>query len=91
MALICKRCVIEGRVQGVFFRAATNQKAQELGIHGWVRNMPDGRVESLLQGQADLVEQMMDWFWQGSRYSHVTSVQCYDEQPISTDTFKVTH
>ena len=91
MALICKRCVIEGRVQGVFFRAATQQKAQQLGIHGWVRNMPDGRVESLVQGEIDLVEQMMDWLWQGSRYSHVTGVQCYDEQPISTDTFKVTH
>ena len=91
MALICKRCVIEGRVQGVFFRAATQQYANQLGVYGWVRNMSDGRVESLVQGDAEQVEKMLDWLWQGSSNSHVTSVQCYDEKPISTDTFKVTH
>ena len=90
MALTCKRCVIDGRVQGVFYRASTYDQAIKLGIHGWVRNLSDGRVESLIQGEAQAVEQMIDWFWQGPAYSDVVSVQCQDETPIDTDTFTVT-
>jgi acylphosphatase len=91
VALICKRCLIEGRVQGVFYRASTRQHALKLGVSGSVRNLPDGRVEATIQGEAVQVEQMIDWLWQGPTYSHVTSVQCYDEQQIDTDTFIVTH
>jgi len=90
MALICKRCLVDGRVQGVFYRATTHRKALDIGINGWVRNLPDGKVEALLQGESTQVEQMLDWLWQGPSNSHVTSVQCYDEQPISTDSFIVT-
>lgn len=90
MALICKRCVIDGRVQGVFYRASTYDHAIKLGVQGWVRNLPDGRVESLVQGDAERVNQMIDWFWKGSAYSDVISVQCQDETPIDTDTFTVT-
>jgi len=91
MALTCKRCLIDGRVQGVFYRASTHKKAIETGVTGWVRNLPDGKVEALIQGDAEQVDRMLDWFWQGPSYSHVTSVQCYDELPISTDSFIVTH
>jgi acylphosphatase len=90
MALICKRCVIDGRVQGVFYRASTYEQAIKLGVHGWVRNMPDGRVESVVQGDPALVQQMIDWLWKGSAYSEVISVQCEDEAPIDTDSFTIT-
>jgi len=90
MAVICKHCVIDGRVQGVFYRASAYKKAQSIGVKGWVRNMDDGCVEALVQGEQDLVDDMLDWFWQGSAPSHVTSVRCYDEQPIATDDFIVT-
>jgi len=90
MALICKRCLIDGRVQGVFYRASTYEKAQQLGVKGWVRNLSDGRVEALVQGSEEQIEEMVDWFWQGPSYSRVSSVQCYDEQPVVTDTFSVT-
>lgn len=90
MALTCKRCLIGGKVQGVFYRATACRKALEIGVDGWVRNLPDGRVEALVQGEFIRVEQMLGWFWQGSTNSHVMSVQCYDEQPISTGSFIIT-
>ena len=88
--MICKRCIIDGKVQGVFYRASTYEQATKLGLSGWVRNLQDGRVESLVQGDAQLVDQMIDWFWQGSTFSQVISVQCYDEDIVETDSFTVT-
>ena len=90
MAIVCKRCLIDGRVQGVFYRASAYEQANRLGVHGWVRNLDDGRVESLIQGTGQQVDEMIDWFWVGPKQSQVTSVQCYDEQPIDTDSFTVT-
>lgn len=91
MALICKRCLIEGRVQGVFYRATTQKQASRLGLTGWVRNLPDGSVEAAIQGEPKQVERMIGWLWEGPTYSHVTSVRCYDEQPVDSDSFVVTH
>jgi acylphosphatase len=88
--MICKRCLIDGKVQGVFYRSSAYEKAQLVGVKGWVRNLSDGRVEVLIQGNEGQVEEMMDWLWKGSSYSRVSSVQCYDEIPIATDTFSVT-
>ena len=90
MALICKRCIIDGRVQGVFYRASAYDMAQQIGVKGWVRNLSDGRVEALIQGEQDRVEKMLDWFWQGPGNSRVSSVQCYDEQVIVIDGFSIT-
>ncbi len=90
MAIICKRCVIGGRVQGVFYRATTYEKANELGLQGWVRNLPDGDVECLIQGEQDQIASMMEWFWQGPPESNVGSVQCYDEPSAEYDGFRVT-
>jgi acylphosphatase len=90
MALVCKRCVIDGRVQGVFYRASTYEQAVKLGVHGWVRNLPGGQVEALVQGEPAQVERMIDWFWRGPAYSEVISVQCQEESPIDADTFSIT-
>lgn len=66
--------LISGRVQGVFFRAYTQRAAQERGIRGWVMNTRDGRVEAVLEGEKEHVEDMIHWCHHGSPMSHVTGV-----------------
>ena len=65
---------VEGRVQGVFFRAYTRDKAEELRLAGWVRNLTDGRVEASVEGEATAVEKMLEWFWRGSPHAVVTNI-----------------
>ncbi len=66
--------LISGMVQGVGFRHATYRQALKLDLHGWVRNLPDGRVEAVLQGDRRIVEQMLDWCRKGPALSRVDSV-----------------
>jgi len=73
--VICKRCLVGGRVQGVFYRATAAQRARELGIRGYARNLPDGRVEVLAVGHPEIVESFIEWLWTGSSASKVTSVE----------------
>ncbi|MGB6241231.1 MAG: acylphosphatase [Castellaniella sp.] len=73
---------IEGKVQGVGFRAATVRRAHDLKLGGWVRNVPDGRVEALLQGNHAEVDQMLSWLLQGPPAAQVTHVQ---HQEIQTE------
>ncbi len=72
----CMRCLISGKVQGVGYRAATKSKAQELGVTGWVRNLPDKRVEVLLYGDAQQIDLLRDWLWQGPLAAKVNDVAC---------------
>jgi acylphosphatase len=78
---IAKRCLVGGRVQGVFFRKSTQQQAQRLGVTGYANNLPDGRVEVLAIGAAENVDALVKWLWQGSPTSHVTSVDVEDVAP----------
>lgn len=73
------RVYISGKVQGVFFRAYTKEEADKLGIKGWVRNLPDGRVEALFEGPAEAVEEMIKWCHRGSPSSKVISVEVEEE------------
>jgi acylphosphatase len=72
--LIARRCYVSGRVQGVFYRASTRQKATELGCSGYARNLGDGRVEVLAVGEPQPVQSLVDWLWRGSPASEVTLV-----------------
>jgi acylphosphatase len=72
---IARRCLVAGRVQGVFFRASTRQRAKELGVTGHARNLADGRVEVVACGEPAAVLALCEWLWQGSPASQVTSVQ----------------
>ena len=60
------RVKISGRVQGVCFRAFTRERASELGLDGWVRNLPDRSVEASFCGPADRIDLMLEWCWEGS-------------------------
>jgi len=66
--------IISGRVQGVFFRMETKQAADRFGVSGWVRNLKDGTVEALFEGDRDRVEAVIDWCRQGPPHAAVTDV-----------------
>jgi len=66
---------VTGRVQGVFYRQMTRQEGRRMGLWGWVRNLPDGRVEVWAQGDEDAVERFVDWLWEGPPRSAVTGVE----------------
>jgi acylphosphatase len=68
-------------VQGVFYRATAARRARELGIHGYARNLADGRVEVLAYGDDESVSVFVKWLWIGSSASKVTSVEVSDAQP----------
>jgi acylphosphatase len=65
---------VSGSVQGVFFRATCARRARELGVRGWVRNLPDGRVEAAFEGVEDSVQAMIGWCHEGPSGARVTSV-----------------
>lgn len=71
---ICRRCVVTGKVQGVFFRQGTFDQAQALGITGWVKNLPTGEVECLICGDLPNVEALCKWLKQGPPAAKVTEV-----------------
>ncbi|HLA04765.1 MAG TPA: acylphosphatase [Syntrophales bacterium] len=76
--------VIEGKVQGVFFRANMQRVARSLDLAGWVRNLPDGRVEAVLEGAENNMAAMLDWCRQGPPYAVVRQVEV-TEEPYSGD------
>lgn len=70
---------ISGRVQGVFYRAHTEQVARQLGLTGWVRNLPDGRVEIVAEGEEEKLQKLLDWCWQGPPAAQVNAVEMQEE------------
>ena len=70
---------ISGYVQGVFFRANTYRQGRTLGVTGWVRNLPDGRVETVFEGEQEAAETMLAWCRTGTAPAHVSHVE-YDEE-----------
>lgn len=72
------RVLVSGRVQGVFFRESTRREAEGLGVAGWVRNLPDGRVEALFDGPSDNVEALVAWCRRGPPAAGVDSLQRFD-------------
>ena len=77
-AVICKKCLVSGRVQGVFYRGAAAQRARELGVRGYARNLPDGRVEVLACGEDEAVQTFVSWLWIGSSAAKVSAVEVTD-------------
>ena len=75
------RVRVSGRVQGVFFRDSARQKAQELGLHGYVKNTPEGDVEALLEGPKRAVGEMVRWCEEGPPHASVENVSADYEAP----------
>ncbi|MDH3526576.1 MAG: acylphosphatase [Gammaproteobacteria bacterium] len=72
----CRRCLVSGHVQGVFFRASARQQAMALGLTGYARNLPDGRVEVLACGDEAALQALQAWLRKGPAHAHVSGVQC---------------
>jgi len=80
---------VSGRVQGVFFRVDTQREAQSLGLVGWVRNLPDGRVEIVAQGDAEAVRALVEWSHLGPVRAEVASVDINWEETDPIDGFSI--
>lgn len=81
---------VSGDVQGVFFRDSTRDKAEQLGLSGWVRNLPDGRVEALFEGPSEKVREMVRWCEQGPPHAGVEDVDAqFDAAQGDHSGFKV--
>jgi len=72
---ICCHFLVSGRVQGVFYRANTQKTAISLLLTGWVRNMPDGRVEITACGEREQIDEFIEWLWQGPPAAEVSNVE----------------
>jgi len=84
--------IVSGRVQGVFFRAETQDAAQRIGVTGWVRNLADGTVEAVFEGDRNLVEEAIAWCRQGSPMARVDGVQVdWETRLEGFDRFSVRH
>ncbi|HDH96427.1 MAG TPA: acylphosphatase [Proteobacteria bacterium] len=82
---------ISGRVQGVFFRYSTEQEAKAAGVCGWVRNLPDGRVEAFFEGPRESVERMIRWCRKGPPMARVDDVQVEWVEPKGYENFRIAY
>ena len=83
------RVLVSGRVQGVFFRDSCRRVAEEHGVAGWVRNLPDGRVEAVFEGPPDDVGRVVDWARHGPRRAVVNDIAVHPEPPEGLTTFRI--
>lgn len=81
--------IISGRVQGVFYRASTRDKAVRLGVSGWVKNIPGGGVEAVFCGEKNKVEQMIKWCRKGPAHAKVDNVEVTWEEPEGLERFEI--
>jgi acylphosphatase len=80
---------VRGRVQGVWFRGSMVDRAEKLGLRGWVRNLPDGRVEAVIEGPDDAVDALVAWSHQGPPAARVDAVEAHDEAPCGEASFRM--
>lgn len=88
-AVVRVRVLVSGRVQGVFFRETCRVVAVEHGVCGWVRNLPDGRVEAVFEGTAEGVRRLVDWARRGPRLAFVSDLAVEAEQPEGLAAFVI--
>lgn len=81
--------MVRGRVQGVFFRACTRERARAHGVTGWVRNRADGTVEAVLEGPGEAVERVIRFMRTGPPRAEVSDLEVFEEQPEGTSGFEI--
>jgi len=79
--MVRARLLISGVVQGVGYRWSCRREGHGLGLTGWVRNLPDGRVEAVIQGTREQVERMIRWCYRGPEEARVTDIAVAYEEP----------
>lgn len=84
------RARISGRVQGVFFRTSCAERAEALGLTGWIRNASDGAVEAVFEGEDAGVEAMLAWCREGPPNAQVDGVEVMEETPTGAEGFRIT-
>ena len=84
-----RRVLVSGRVQGVFYRDTCRRVASEAGVAGWATNLPDGRVEVVLEGDPGSVDSVVKWCREGTPYSSVKSVEVREEDPEGERGFSI--
>jgi acylphosphatase len=87
--MIRRRVIVEGHVQGVFFRQSCQRKAIATGVAGWIRNNYDGSVEAALEGAPEAVERIVSWMRVGPAGAVVTGVKIIDEDVLGEHTFMI--
>jgi acylphosphatase len=85
---VARRVVVDGRVQGVFFRDTCRREAEARGVAGWVRNRSDGRVEAVFEGSSLAVEGMVAWCRQGPPSARVDALEVSEEPPTGAAGFR---
>jgi acylphosphatase len=85
MDVVRAHVFISGRVQGVNFRVSTRDQARQAGVTGWVRNLPDGRVEAVFEGTNAAVRRMVSWCYSGPTAAEVERVDVQWEDPTNAD------
>jgi acylphosphatase len=88
--VIRRRVLVQGQVQGVFFRDTVRRMAQQRDVNGWVANRPDGAVEAVFEGEAAAVDRLVDFCREGPRGARVDSVDVTDEEPQGEGGFQIT-
>jgi acylphosphatase len=83
------RVLVSGRVQGVFFRDSCRRVAEEHDVGGWVRNLPDGRVEAVFEGPPDDVRLLVGWARHGPRRAVVDDITLHPEPPEGLTAFRI--
>ena len=89
--MIARHIRVKGRVQGVFYRAWARQQADSLGVTGWVRNCPDGRVEGHVEGEETAVCEIIERLRRGPPDSAVEDLRTWDVEPCDFDGFEIRH
>ena len=86
-----RRVIVHGRVQGVYFRGATEARAAAAGLAGWVRNRSDGSVEAVFEGDPEAVAALVEFCRTGPRQARVARLESFEEPPEGLRGFRVLH
>ena len=84
-----RRVLVDGRVQGVFFRDSCREEASAAGVAGWAANLDDGRVEVVLEGEPDAVERVVRWCREGPQGARIADADVAEEEPEGLSGFDV--
>ena len=87
----CVHIIVSGRVQGVFFRDNTRRKATELGLCGYAKNLPDGTVEVVAEGDETKIKELIEFIKKGPGIAKITNIEIKRKEPENFKSFEVLH